>query len=61
MDLEQRIKEVSKQLADLRNRLPAHSLKPWMWAQVEQLEDELERLQQLSDGKEGEPCRSCEQ
>ncbi|MBO8168046.1 MAG: histidine kinase [Thermoanaerobacteraceae bacterium] len=50
--MEEKIKEVTVQLEDLKKRLPAHSLKPSMWAQLEELEEELECLQQLARQKE---------
>ncbi len=52
MKLEEKIKTVSAQLEDLKNRLPAHSLKPGMWAQVEELGEELSRLKEMAAEKE---------
>ncbi len=43
-DREERIRELKKEIADLRNRLPAHSVKPAMLSRLEELEEELERL-----------------
>jgi len=53
MNVEEEIKAVSSKLEDLRKRLPAHSLKPSMWEQVEELEERLEYLRGLSGMKEG--------
>jgi len=53
MNVEEEIKAVSSELEDLRKRLPAHSLKPSMWEQVEELEERLEYLRGLSGMKEG--------
>ena len=41
---EKRIQELEEQITDLKNRFPAHSIKPEMVKQLEELEDELERL-----------------
>ncbi|MHB1043330.1 MAG: histidine kinase [Eubacteriales bacterium] len=43
-DMAEKIKELEKNLADLRKRLPAHSVKPHMLQEIEKLEEELERL-----------------
>lgn len=43
-DKAEKIKELEKDLADLRKRLPAHSVKPYMLQEIEKLEEELERL-----------------
>jgi uncharacterized protein YceH (UPF0502 family) len=42
---EQRLQELKKQLADLRKRWPAHSVKPEMVNQLEDLEEEVAHLQ----------------
>lgn len=44
MDKEQRIKELEEQLEQLKSQLPAHSPKPEMLLQIEELEEELEML-----------------
>jgi hypothetical protein len=41
---EKRIMELEEQIADLKKRLPAHSVKPAMISRLEELEEELERL-----------------
>ena len=38
-----RIKELEKQIADLKSRWPAHSVPPAMMQQLDDLEEELER------------------
>ena len=45
--LPQRLAELKGQLDDLRRRLPAHSAPPSMVAQMEDLEDEVARLERL--------------
>ena len=40
-----RIAELEQGLADLQARLPAHSIQPAMMAKMEEIEDELARLQ----------------
>jgi len=36
------VKELEARIADLRGRLPAHSAKPWMFQELEELEAALE-------------------
>lgn len=48
-ELEMQIKSVEKMIVDLRARWPAHSLKPAMMAELEDLEEERDRLQRLLD------------
>ena len=43
-DRRERITELEKLLQDLKNRFPAHSLKPQMVRELEELEEELEKL-----------------
>ena len=38
------IKELEEKLADLKGRWPAHSVPPKMWQELEELEEELERI-----------------
>lgn len=40
----ERIGELEKEIADLKRRWPAHSVKPAMIIRLEELEEELERL-----------------
>jgi len=42
---EERIKELEEKIADLKGRWPSHSVKPSMWQELEDLEDELEKAQ----------------
>ncbi|MBL7063135.1 MAG: histidine kinase [Anaerolineae bacterium] len=39
----ERIKELEKQIAELKRRWPAHSVPPTMFQQLDELEEELER------------------
>ncbi len=41
---EKRIEELEREIADIRGRIPAHSINPAMIIELEELEDELERL-----------------
>jgi hypothetical protein len=43
---ERKIKEIEEKIADLEKRWPAHSVKPWMWRELEELEAELERARE---------------
>jgi hypothetical protein len=45
------ITELEKQIAELKARWPAHSVQPWLFQKIEDLEDELEALKskELSD------------
>ncbi len=43
MDSE-KIKELEEKIADLKGRLPKHSVRPAMLQELEELEEELERL-----------------
>ena len=46
-----RIEELERDIADLKARWPAHSVKPVMLQQLEELEDALERaLAEKGDG-----------
>lgn len=44
--LDSRITDLEKKIEDLKKRLPAHSVKPGMIEELEQLEEELARLRQ---------------
>lgn len=44
---EQRLQELQRELDDLRARWPAHSVKPAMLNQLEDLEEEIENLKEL--------------
>jgi hypothetical protein len=47
----ERVAELEGQLAELRRRLPAHSILPAMVLELEELEDKLAVLQRELDGK----------
>jgi len=51
---EERIAELEMRLADLNARLPAHSVPAAMLIEMEDIEDELERLQREA-GRQGAP------
>lgn len=44
--MDARIKELEDKITELKKRFPAHSLKPEMVEQLEELEDQLERALQ---------------
>ena len=52
---DKRIKELEDEIADLKSRMPAHSVKPIMIIRLEELEDELRRLKKINE-KEDEIC-----
>jgi hypothetical protein len=43
-----RIQEIEEKIADLKARWPAHSVPPSMWQELEELEEELERVKKES-------------
>ncbi len=43
----ERIRELDRQIADLKNHMLAHSVKPAMLQQLEDLEEELEKLKEF--------------
>ena len=45
MDGSERILDLKKRIADLKARLPRHSIPPAMLVELEDLEEELERVQ----------------
>ena len=45
-----RIAELEERIADLRARLPRHSVPPAMFIELEDLEEELERARQHAEG-----------
>lgn len=53
-DREHRIKEIEEKIADLKARWPKHSVKPSMWMELEELENELEAAQKERAAKQGE-------
>jgi hypothetical protein len=44
-----RIRALKQQIAELESSLPAHSIPPSMLIRLEELEEELERLQREAD------------
>lgn len=44
--MEEKIKILQQRIMDLQKRLPAHSIKPVMIVELEELESELAKLQQ---------------
>lgn len=47
-----RIAELERRIADLKARLPRHSVPPAMLQELESLEEELEQLVQESEGED---------
>lgn len=52
MDQAERIAELERRIADLKARLPKHSVPPAMLQELESLEEELERL--IGESEEGD-------
>ena len=50
-ETEEAIAELERQVAELKRRLPAHSIPPAMMLELEELEDRLALLQRERDGK----------
>jgi len=46
MSSEQKIKDLEKQLDELKQRWPAHSVPPSMWMELERLEEELAKARE---------------
>ncbi|KYH31233.1 hypothetical protein [Neomoorella mulderi] len=53
--LQERINQLQAEIADLKRRFPAHSLKPAMFQQLEDLEEELEKLLQQQNEEQLHP------
>ena len=52
-----KVREIEEKIADLKARWPAHSVPPSMWQQLEELEDELEKVKKLEgQGVGNNPC-----
>jgi len=47
MRTEERLAQLENELADLRSRWPAHSVKPQMIEEMEKMEDEIEQLKRM--------------
>jgi uncharacterized membrane protein len=45
----QRVEELEEKIAELRRRIPPHSIPPVMLQELEELEEELERARQQSE------------
>ncbi len=58
MDRAERVAELERRIADLRARLPRHSVPPAMLQELESLEEELERLVGGSEEVESETGRA---
>jgi hypothetical protein len=48
-DFQERIAKLEEQIVELEARWPAHSAQPWMFQQLEDLEEELAILQELQE------------
>ena len=48
--MEEKIKQLEEQIADLKSRWPAHSVPPAMVQQLDDLEEELEQLRNHRQG-----------
>lgn len=47
-----RVEEIEEAIAELKSRWPKHSVKPMMWQQLEELEEQLEKAKaELKDEK----------
>jgi len=49
----ERIKELEKQIVELKRRWPAHSVPPTMFQQLDELEEGLERELKKATGEKG--------
>jgi len=57
----ERIKELERQIAELQNRWPAHSVPPAMLQQLEELEEEMEReLRKAAGGETDAQANGCD-
>jgi hypothetical protein len=45
---DEKAKEIEEKIAHLKGRWPAHSVPPSMWQELEDLEDELEKIKKYS-------------
>jgi len=46
-----KVNEIEEKIADLKARWPAHSVPPWMWQQLEELEEQLEQAKKAGSGE----------
>ena len=49
--LDTRKEEIERQIAELKEQWPAHSARPWMWQKLEELEEELDRIEKERSAK----------
>ena len=61
MDNDKKLAVLENQLRDLKQRWPAHSVKPQMIEEMERIEDEIEKLQRLRSQTDVGPQRSQKQ
>jgi len=54
-----RIKELEKQIEELKSRWPAHSVKPAMVQRLDELEDELEKAGEEAKENEDENAKKA--
>lgn len=54
-----RIKELEKQIEDLKRRWPAHSVKPAMVQRLDELEEELEKAREEAREAENEKAEKA--
>lgn len=47
----ERVKELEEKIADLKQRLPPHSVPPAMFQELEDLEEELEKAKRDAESK----------
>jgi len=47
MDTKEKISKLQNEIKDLKDRMPAHSVKPEMVERLEELEEELDRLKRM--------------
>ncbi|MFH1003522.1 MAG: hypothetical protein V1780_05190 [Chloroflexota bacterium] len=45
-----RVREIERQIADLKASWLAHTVRPWMWQRLEELEAALEEAKAEGDG-----------
>ncbi|MCB2188659.1 MAG: histidine kinase [Deltaproteobacteria bacterium] len=51
-DLMARRERLARELAEARAALPAHSVRPWQWQRVEDLEEELATVERQLAGEQ---------
>ena len=51
MSNQQRLKELEEQIDEIKRSLPAHSIKAAVLIELEELEEELEKLQEAARGE----------